>query len=303
MNGPGRYLADSRRRSGTCALTAHQLRMPSLACREARRRLRRTALPSEASADIRMAVVEILVSKTFDSSVICPAEQTSVIDEEIYDAVIEKFRRMGLSSPAAALFRCAGAEAKAVCGSRSASEARATRLDNVEKKGVVAQRRVDLREASPTRASTALLISETRRLARLPSLARASMGFRQRLAKERSNVTVTAWASTASGASSARVARGAGLQADVDRRGQGDRRCDPRASGGRDPRRARAAGAGACTLDDLDPEGKRVLVRVDFNVPLDERQRITDDVRIRGALPTLGELRSRGARPRRAAQR
>src|ERR1700729_4060958 len=50
------------------------------------------------------------------------------------------------------------------------------------------------------------------------------------------------------------------------------------------------------TLDDLDPEGKRVLVRVDFNVPLDERQHITDDVRIRGALPTLQELRSRGAR-------
>jgi phosphoglycerate kinase len=50
------------------------------------------------------------------------------------------------------------------------------------------------------------------------------------------------------------------------------------------------------TLDDLDPDGKRVLVRVDFNVPLDERQRITDDVRIRAALPTLVELRSRGAR-------
>ena len=50
------------------------------------------------------------------------------------------------------------------------------------------------------------------------------------------------------------------------------------------------------TLDDLDPEGKRVLVRVDFNVPLDERQRITDDVRVRAALPTLQELRSRGAR-------
>ena len=50
------------------------------------------------------------------------------------------------------------------------------------------------------------------------------------------------------------------------------------------------------TLDDLDPDGKRVLVRVDFNVPLDERQRITDDVRIRAALPTLEGLRSRGAR-------
>ena len=49
------------------------------------------------------------------------------------------------------------------------------------------------------------------------------------------------------------------------------------------------------TLDDLEPKGKHVLVRVDFNVPLDERQRITDDARIRGALPTLEELRSHGA--------
>ena len=47
------------------------------------------------SADIRMAVMDILISKTFDASVICPAEQTCVIDEEIYDRVIDEFQRMG----------------------------------------------------------------------------------------------------------------------------------------------------------------------------------------------------------------
>jgi phosphoglycerate kinase len=48
------------------------------------------------------------------------------------------------------------------------------------------------------------------------------------------------------------------------------------------------------TLDDLDVAGKRVVVRVDFNVPLKDGE-ITDDARIQAALPTLRELRDKGA--------
>jgi acetaldehyde dehydrogenase / alcohol dehydrogenase len=47
------------------------------------------------SADIKGAVVDILISKTFDASVICPAEQTAVIDDVIYDEVVAEFQRMG----------------------------------------------------------------------------------------------------------------------------------------------------------------------------------------------------------------
>jgi len=49
------------------------------------------------------------------------------------------------------------------------------------------------------------------------------------------------------------------------------------------------------TLDDLDPADKRVLVRVDINVPLDAGQ-VTDATRIRRVAPTLGELAAKGGR-------
>src|ERR1700739_1980734 len=48
------------------------------------------------------------------------------------------------------------------------------------------------------------------------------------------------------------------------------------------------------TIDSFDFKGKRALVRVDFNVPLDKQFNITDDSRIKGALPTIRKILNDG---------
>lgn len=48
------------------------------------------------------------------------------------------------------------------------------------------------------------------------------------------------------------------------------------------------------TIDEFNFAGKKAIVRVDFNVPLDENGNVTDDTRIRGALPTLKKILNDG---------
>ena len=50
------------------------------------------------------------------------------------------------------------------------------------------------------------------------------------------------------------------------------------------------------SISDIDPAGKRALMRVDFNVPLDDDGNITDDTRIKAAIPSIEHLTSAGGR-------
>ncbi len=50
------------------------------------------------------------------------------------------------------------------------------------------------------------------------------------------------------------------------------------------------------SIDNVELKGKRVLVRVDFNVPLDENRNITDDRRITAALPTINKIIKEGGK-------
>lgn len=50
------------------------------------------------------------------------------------------------------------------------------------------------------------------------------------------------------------------------------------------------------SIKDINCQGKRVLVRVDFNVPLDGRGQVTDDIRVREALPTIQKILADGGR-------
>lgn len=55
-------------------------------------------------------------------------------------------------------------------------------------------------------------------------------------------------------------------------------------------------GASKLTIEDVEVAGKRVILRVDFNVPLDDQGNITDDSRIRAVLPTINYLLDEGAK-------
>jgi phosphoglycerate kinase len=96
----------------------------------------------------------------------------------------------------------------------------------------------------------------------------------------------------------ARSLGSASLGAGADRRlsGHTPSRCRSASSAGREARAvATTAKKSVGDLAAADLEGKRVLVRADLNVPLDDRQNITDDTRVSAAIPTIKHLISNGA--------
>ena len=77
----------------------------------------------EKTADLNMAVVDIITSKTFDNGTICASEQTVVIDDEIYDLGPEEIRRPGRAHLQRKRNQTAGAH-----GHRSAKPASCSRM-------------------------------------------------------------------------------------------------------------------------------------------------------------------------------
>jgi acetaldehyde dehydrogenase/alcohol dehydrogenase len=104
------------------------------------------------STDVAMAVVDLLISKTFDSSVICPAEQTCVVDDAIYDTVVSELERLGarVLTPdeaerlAAAAFDADGRAALAALGRSCADLASLAGIERRDAKILVAPLPSDL---------------------------------------------------------------------------------------------------------------------------------------------------------------
>ena len=48
------------------------------------------------------------------------------------------------------------------------------------------------------------------------------------------------------------------------------------------------------SIDNYDFKGKRAIIRVDFNVPVNEKGEVTDDTRIRAAMPTIKKVLAEG---------
>lgn len=107
-----------------------------------------------ASADVPMAVVDLLISKTFDASVICPAEQTCVVDDAIHDAFVAELVRLGarvlepeqVERLAGAAFEADGRPALAALGRSCVDLAALAGFDPQDAKILVAPLPADLEE-------------------------------------------------------------------------------------------------------------------------------------------------------------